>query len=98
MGVLRQVTDRLPGIRIHVSAQPDYTAGHVCKATDVDGPATSRAIADRLVADRLAVRAPDPPTLAPEELSDQCHPAEPAQRLLGDQLIAYFDHEVTTQP
>lgn len=62
-----------------------------CKATGVDGPTTAREIADRLVAAGLAIRAPDPPSLATAQLVDQCHLAEPAQRLLGDHWIAYFD-------
>lgn len=86
--VLEEIQNRVPGALIYISAQHAYMAGHTCN--DPDGPARMQALADRLVAEGLALAGPVMGPLAESQTRDGCHGNLEGMDVLGEQLIAFF--------
>lgn len=89
--VVSEIRRRIPDATVFVSAQHDYTDGHVCPITGADGPARMQALADELIAAGLAFRGPVVGPLAEDELSDGCHANDAGKAVLGQQLADFFD-------
>jgi hypothetical protein len=89
--VLALLRQRMPDAVIYVSAQEDYTDGHVCPNSGADGPARMQAVADQLVAGGHALPGPIMGPLRPDEMETDCHPNTAGQAVLGNQLRDFFD-------
>lgn len=88
VALLRQ---RMPDALLYVSAQEDYTLGHVCPNSGANGPARMQAVADQLVAGGYALPGPVMGPLSPSQMETDCHPNTDGQQLLGNQLRDFFD-------
>ena len=90
--IMRQeVLRRIPNAVVYVSAQPGYTAGHVCGIAGADGPTKMQEIADKLVANGLAKKGPVLGPLATGQTADPCHANASGKSTMGKQMVDFFD-------
>ncbi|REK34029.1 MAG: hypothetical protein DWQ20_07075 [Actinobacteria bacterium] len=91
--IVDQIHQRDPGIPIWISPVNFYE-GIVCDAVGADGPAIAAEASDWAASALPGVfRGPDlgPLTSAEVGVRDDCHPNQAGQRLLGGQLVDFFD-------
>lgn len=87
--VISEINRRTGGVPIFVSAQHSYSDG-ICSTAGADGPAQMQAVADQLVAAKLAQAGPVVGPLSISQTTDGCHANGDGKRLLGAQLQAFF--------
>lgn len=95
--VLDELRARVPDAAVYVSSQNGYIAPHACDASGPDGPARMQALADRLVAEGLALAGPDVGDLRGDgsagegtvQTGDGCHPNTEGQAALGAALRSF---------
>jgi hypothetical protein len=78
------------GAPIHVTGLPVFDPGDLCPLGGEVAPPLTRAYADDLAADGLAIRAPDLGPITPDLTSDGCHPNAAGQHVTGQQLLDWF--------
>lgn len=89
MALLDELRRRAPGVEVWVSAQPDYV-DHECGIAGEGGPARMQALVDDLVGQGHAQPGPVVGPLRVDQTIDGCHANEAGQRLMGEQLVAFF--------
>lgn len=91
--IVEQIHLRDPGIPVWISPINTYE-GIVCDSIGADGPAIAAEASDWAAAALTDVfRGPDLGPLTEAEIGqrDDCHPNQSGQRLLGEQLVDFFD-------
>jgi hypothetical protein len=88
--VIEEITERIPGVTIYVSAQPSYTDGHFCSLAGEGGPEAMAEVAAAVVDSGLALPGPVMGPLSGAQTRDGCHANEEGQRVLGRQLLDFF--------
>lgn len=91
--IVEQLQSRDPGINVWISPLNFYE-GLVCEAVGPDGPAISAEMADWAASNLPgAFRGPDLGPISPAETGqrDNCHLDASGRRLVGSQLVEFFD-------
>ena len=92
--IVSEIVARDPGIPIWFSPINSYADGAVCSAIGPDGPDLA-ADAANIAAGTIdgVSRGPDLGPLLPQHIGrrDDCHPNQEGSRLLGQQLVDFFD-------
>lgn len=88
--VLDLLHQRIPDAVVYVSAEQDYSGGHVCPNGGADGATRMQAVADQLVAGGFVLPGPLMGPLSPTQLRDDCHANPAGKTLLGTQLKDFF--------
>lgn len=89
--VLDTFEQRLPaGAPIYTMGLAHYQPADLCGLAGDVIPDVTRAYADQLAADGLAIRAPDLGPLTDDLTLDGCHPDEEGRRRTGQQLLDFF--------
>lgn len=88
--VLDGIEARLPGATVYVSAQPEYTDGHVCNLAGARGPEVMQQLAAELVETGRVVAGPVLSRLQPSQLVDTCHANAEGKRQMGQELLDFF--------
>lgn len=89
VALLDELRRRVPGVEVWVSAQPDYV-DHECGIAGATGPARMQSLVDDVVGGGHAHRGPVVGPLRVDQTLDGCHANEDGQRLMGEQLVAFF--------
>jgi hypothetical protein len=88
--VLGKLRERLPEATLYISAQPDYSGGHVCEIAGVDGPGLMEDLAAALIEMGEGLVGPEQGPLAKSETSDGCHANDAGKVILGGQLADFL--------
>lgn len=88
--VIDEISDRIPGVTIYVSAQPTYADGHFCGLAGEGGPEAMAALVTEIVDAGLALPGPVMGPLTEAQTRDGCHANEDGQLVLGRQLLDFF--------
>lgn len=92
--IVGEIQDRDPGIPIWISPVNEFAADLVCLTIGEEGPAIADEAADWAAENLSGVeRGPDLGPISAEHLDpgETCHPNLDGQRLLGEQLVEFFD-------
>ncbi len=90
LAVLEEIEGRLPGVSVFVSAQPDYTDGHVCASASPGGPEAMQLLVEALVESGRVMQGPVLSPLDPSRLVDSCHADDAGERDMGRELLEFF--------
>lgn len=96
LAILEHIKQLAPGATVYVSAQPLYTAGHVCTIAGNGGPERMKGIVDQLVVNKKALAGPVVGPLSVTQTRDGCHGNNDGTVKMGDQMINFFDKNTTT--
>lgn len=91
--VVNEIKNRVPGVTVYVSAQPDYSPAHTCSIAGSTGPARMAALAAQLVDNGHCEEGPViGPLLWPSQVqTDGCHANTAGELATGQQLIDFFN-------
>jgi hypothetical protein len=88
--VLGKLRERLPDATLYISAQPDYSGGHVCEIAGVDGPGLMEDLAATLIEMGEGLVGPEQGPLAKSDTNDGCHANDAGKVILGGQLADFL--------